>query len=498
MAKIVFSASVRSAVAVIVLVSACVAGSAMFGPIGAILPLAATAGVLLLGSPRKALLLYWGWVLFAPVAEFLLPQKLLKMLEQGLALFLLTILAGHWALKLAARRTTPAFRIMLTALLGLMGVSALANRVPSICLVHYSVTYLKHIWIFLYALQFLREKDYRTVFIVMMFSFGIQIVFNVAYVVGINPLPRMIGRDFYDAFLGTLYKCHHVGYYMMALIFLLVAYRRQVAGAGRRLCLLMGSLVALIQFYLTYTQHAFPMLIGGLGLQLFVVGRHRLRTFLRSVPFLVATVLVAAVLVSYGPRAENVKRNLSPWALKARWYEARHGLKGQAYAEVFKRVPRLLPYPFLGAGPGNYSSNTAVVHKRPLAMRVMAYKTYGIDYGLIRASASVLGHPSAGILTLWGELGPLGYLLYLGLYVYAAIRVYRHVRGEVYVSPYRRVMAEAFVPMMAVFVLISFLSDEFVFVHLNVGLWIWAACVWNPPEPPVAEKETTGDGGTTE
>jgi hypothetical protein len=152
-----------------------------------------------------------------------------------------------------------------------------------------------------------------------------------------------------------------------------------------------------------------------------------------------------------------------------------------------------LPYPLLGGGPGNYTSRTAFLTGRPLAQLPHMFDLYiSSDPGYTSARTSVLASPRTGYITLWGELGPAGMLLYWGMYVYAAVRVWRQSRRRLYVDPHRHILAQAFVPSVIAFLIVNALRDIGVVLVLNVGLWIWAAAVWNADEPPGDEAPPSG------
>ncbi|MBC8207245.1 MAG: hypothetical protein H8E68_08880 [Kiritimatiellaeota bacterium] len=104
---------------------------------------------------------------------------------------------------------------------------------------------------------------------------------------------------------------------------------------------------------------------------------------------------------------------------------------------------------------------------------------------------SITGSFYSGILTMWSELGAVGYLLYISLYVYAIRRVVLTLFRNQYVEPLQRVLAEGFVMAMLTLLLSSILIDTFFAKYYTVSLWIWAAMVWTPAEK--SQRSEDGD-----
>ena len=164
----------------------------------------------------------------------------------------------------------------------------------------------------------------------------------------------------------------------------------------------------------------------------------------------------------------------------------RRGVKGQGYVDVIVNAPKDLPYPILGAGPGNFGSAVGRTYLRPLAEKYINYvatATTSYEYITLSEGSSITGYPQAGVLALWSELGPLGCILYWGLHVYAMIWVVRNVRRKAYTSKYGQIFAESFVPVMGMWIALNFFDDFAFSAFLQGGIWIWAAMVWDPAPP---------------
>ena len=91
--------------------------------------------------------------------------------------------------------------------------------------------------------------------------------------------------------------------------------------------------------------------------------------------------------------------------------------------------PHLVPYPILGAGPGQFASEAAVGNRAPLARRyIIPYldddrrRGYFGGGGTV-VSASVIGSPMADFFLLAGEFGWLGALLYFIFWAWVVVRL---------------------------------------------------------------------------
>lgn len=93
--------------------------------------------------------------------------------------------------------------------------------------------------------------------------------------------------------------------------------------------------------------------------------------------------------------------------------------KGEAYLAVTRDFPYLVPYPIFGAAPGRFFSQQAAEAGAPLTRRYVIPYTDELARARMthtrstRTGASILGSPVADSLTLMGEFGWLGTLLYV-------------------------------------------------------------------------------------
>ena len=449
------------------------------GFLGLIVPPVVLVALLLSGNPRRLLTVFWVITIIAPTVEMFLPPMLVKIVEQVSGLYLLCILVGSYIL---AKRKIPGvdrMNVILFALLALTGISGIVNRVPAKPVFFYLLTYMKHFWVFYFAVRYFSPESGRGVFRVMLATFLVQMAANITVYAGINPVPRMLGRSFVDFSVGTVGGAGAVGYYMMTCVIVIVAYMRYEKSVGVRVgsCILL--LLSLIQFFFTFTMHAYPLLIGGLGIHYLFASPKIGNKLLKAVSGAMLLSAVLMVLFAIGP-FEGLERQvttLGSW--RRQWERVRYGPKREAYEHVFLRASEHVRYPFIGGGPGNYTSRIAFLCRRPLATLPHLFYVYETMDNKARMGGSIIAAPRTGYITTYGELGPLGLLLYWGVYVYALLHIGRQARAGGYEETHRQVLAEAFVPTMVSFLLLNVLTDRAVDPHLNLGLWIWAGCVWN-------------------
>ena len=458
-------------------------GHQTLGFTGIVLPLVIMTPLLMISKPKWVLMFYWCWVIVSPTFEFVIRNRFVNLAEQAFAAYLLAFLLGDLVLRRTRTPGTTHFTRIVQLLLGWTLLSGFVNDVPVMVQLHYASGYLKHIVLFYFSVRFLDPGDARNMFRVMFWSFAVQVIFNFAYVVGINPLPRMIGRNPYDSFVGTLYSCHDVGYFSIVAVLMFLSLRRHVNSYFKRLVCIGAAIVALVHFAFTYTIHGYFLIAIGMATQFmfFWGGRRTLYTRWLGLALLILCTSMVVLIESGSIRW--AKEIAAETGLDVRVISAFRGLKGQAYRDVFTRGDEILPYPFFGGGPGNYASNSAIVFNRPLARSTLAYAYSGADYLTRLETGSVLGAPRAGLISMWGDLGPIGSVLFWSLHVYAAVRIWRQYRMGMYGDTYRQTMAEVLVPMICIFLALSTIIDAISTPHLHNGLWIWIGFMWNHEKP---------------
>ena len=101
--------------------------------------------------------------------------------------------------------------------------------------------------------------------------------------------------------------------------------------------------------------------------------------------------------------------------------------------------------------------------------------------------ASVTGSTDSAVLTFWGDVGVVGFLLFLGLYIIPFLKCLKILR-EKNVSRQKQVIAEALIGILVMFLLINIVLDVIFIIFLTVWIWILIAFLYLPDENIEAEK----------
>lgn len=438
----------------------------------------------LLCHPKWLLLTYWIWVTVSGLVESLLPSAITRWGDESVTGMLLFVAAGHFVL---GKRTFQDLKLIVRVLFGLLalaGLSAFVNRVPGVGAAHFVLSYFRFFLLVPFTYWFLPRRDYKFVIWIIIGTLALQAGINFTWMVGANPLPN-IRRGTVDFAIGTLQSCNIVAYLSVAYIALCAAiFNHSRRKRMKFLATILGT-AGVAQLWITFTYHAYVLCVGCLGVQLFLVtSNRRLRNVIRlaALPLVLLLLIVAPDSDLIG--GSNLSQQFSPRYIRHRVQRMVYGIKGKVYRDVLITVPRNLPLPILGAGPGNFVSAMGRIYRRPLAEQYVNYVTDdSMRYRLLSDGGSITGMAHAGALAIWSELGPFGYLLYWGIHVVAMLRVWRRIQRRHYVDPYQQMLAEAFVPTMLMWLALSFLADFAHNAFLQGGVWIWAACVWTPAEP---------------
>ncbi|MBR6023084.1 MAG: hypothetical protein IK066_11790 [Kiritimatiellae bacterium] len=208
---------------------------------------------------------------------------------------------------------------------------------------------------------------------------------------------------------------HFVGYISILALFLLVGWwgseGRRATAKQKTWMLTLGLIIAYDLIFMTDTKHALflmPIAVAPLLFHPKVALKQRIRLIVLGVALGLATF---AYVMSTG-----MIKSLAP-----AWNRMVYSPKGEAYQAVTVDFAYLVPYPVLGAGPGRFFSPQAAMVGAPLARRyVTPYQDDLRRWGLTHVnrtrtrSGSLLSTPTADSLTLMGEFGWLGTLVYFG------------------------------------------------------------------------------------
>jgi hypothetical protein len=452
-------------------------------------------GAILIGHPRQVLFLFWLWAFVRPLILQMVNHSIVRGSNGGFYAAVIGICIAGYVWRRTDTGGIAGILTIFTALMGVTLASFLVNRSPIFNTAWFFVNYLGFPFVFYVAYTTLDRRHWRYLFGGIIGMMLIQFALNVGWRLGVNPLPNMwkgTGNT-YDLAQGTFGTCAYVAYFMVSVIFLLFSALRFRAKYRPWIILLLG--VAMVQLYATYTNHSYVMFIVLVPVYL-AISKQPMKIRIAYAGMVVLGVMAFSFLSardkSAGGMDFSVDAIFTAENLEYRWDRfirgPKIGLINRIAVENATKDPFLW---LLGNGPGNGLSVVGMVHGNAFAWKYLGEFVANTANYEANQMSSISGSFYSGILSIWSELGVAGYLLYLSLYVYVVWRVILRLIKNRYRDVFQRVLAEGFVMAMLMFLLIAVLQDVFWASSFTVGLWIWAAMVWDPVEP---EEEKTDNG----
>ena len=452
-------------------------------------------GAILLGHPRHLLFVVWLWASFLPLISQAWNNLAIRYTEELLAVAVIGICGASYVWRLSNRRGIGGISKIFIALIGVMAASAVINRSPIANTVNFFLGYLSFIFVFYVAYTTLDRRHWRYLVGGIIGLMLIQFVLNIGWRLGVNPLPNIFSYSYspVDMAQGTFASCARVAYFMVAVIFTLFSALRLDKKYRPWIAILL--FIAGLQLYMTYTNHAFMYFIFLLPIYL-IISKQSMQVRLACVALVILGVLgfsfLAARDVSTDFTTGSVDVQFDRQNLEDRWERFVHGPKIELINRITVENAARAPFLWLmGNGPGYGLSAVGMERGSDFAWEYLG--AFVANTASYRAGdmTSITGSFYSGILTMWSELGAVGYLLYISLYVYAIRRVVLTLFRNQYVEPLQRVLAEGFVMAMLTLLLSSILIDTFFAKYYTVSLWIWAAMVWTPAEK--SQRSEDGD-----
>lgn len=171
--------------------------------------------------------------------------------------------------------------------------------------------------------------------------------------------------------------------------------------------------------------------------------------------------------------------------------------KGDMYKAVTVDFPYLVPYPWLGAGPGRFGSFQSIDNRTPLARRY--YIPYDDEFRrtkLVRqdtnqtARGSTLRSPFSWITMVFSEFGWLGGAVYFQFLFWVAFKLWQKSIRFPRTSLVGGVALGLSASLLLIF-LVSFLSISLGIPLLYVFLWAFIGRLWDMKNP---NEESPGTG----
>ncbi|NKB23696.1 MAG: hypothetical protein GKR87_04835 [Kiritimatiellae bacterium] len=456
--------------------------------------LAAMAGIMLIGRPKIVLFVYIFWVTVQQYIGNILPSSFIVLyLDELLVVVLLGILFFH---HIQDRLHLPELKLIKLVLIGLISLvvfSAIANQVPKKLAFHFVLQYARFFLIFYYSYVFLSVKDLKAVYLSFSSLFLLQVLMNVGWLLSINPLPSWAENSRADFAIGIGLGANLIAYFSICFICVHIAVLLDTDQPRRRMFSFLMVLIGLFQLFVSYTFHAYILLFLCVGYQIFIASRS-----VQKQLFLVASVtLICALFVGltlYVSSDRFVSNAFDLRNLSNRWASMWRGPKGQSYKNNLVYLPKDCSVFYLaGAGPGNGGSTVARINRRPLADRYFNWVDLSFKRRTLSEGGSITGGPMTGILSIWSDLGPLGFMVYWGLHLYTIYYITFKSRRGHYTDFYQRVFSQAFPSVMGMYIVLNILTDYIYLAFMSGGVWFLAACVWTTNFGKTFQKKRIGE-----
>jgi len=455
----------------------------IFGPVqGSLVVCCFLFGILCLNRPRVLLAAYFGFIGVSGYMLLFLRNPVAGLLDEFFTLVIFCIWLAQHMIKRTVIKDQGRFMVLSLLLLAVVFISFLVNRSSPIGMLHFGMTYLSFIPVFLMV----REQWLPALIGVfsrwMILFMAVQVVLSVSWLAGINPMPNF--RQLWaDRGIGTFGNCAYVGYLCVACISVLLNLGERSLPLRLRIAQFIGLGVLGVMFFLTFTIHAYPALLLCCA---WWARAHYIRhksnpIFLMLVTALIGMVLTVAVMWSQTVRSKDTNiRYFEHEKAMSIMASVVRGPKGVAYRGFFIEVPRQLPFPLLGAGPGNGGSMVAFDRRAPLANRYINYVYESIIGQRMMASGSIMVSPHVGLLAIYSDIGFLGCLLYYGLHLLPILRLWRLYNSNAYEVYWQKHLAYAMIPVATAWLFLSTIFDALNFDFLTSCLWAAFALAWSP------------------
>ncbi len=479
--------SINSIVIFLVILSGFVA-SFLVNPLFAWFGLVAImAGVILIGSPDRILLSYALWASISPLVMQVVGIS--RYMDEVFVLCCLAVLVGLRILRGKLSFNCNPFLLLCLFLLATLLATGLVNDSPKGAVVNAAVTYFAFPFIFFLSCEVRSEKSVRWFIRGAILFLLVQVALDLGWILGINPLPNRHAqsRNMLDICHGSLGRADWLAYAMICLFFLFISAARHLpkGGAFRRQVIFLLPVV-LLQYRFAFTAHALLyFLLCGL-FYLFLTSRS-VWAFMK---LLAIGVMVVAVLVfsvelarqqTFGERVEDTADLYSKRNLVRRYTIFKTAPKMQLIRKVainwFHTAPQRW---WLGMGMGNGTSVIGMSRVSPGAYDLLAefYLTRsGVESMVGR---SIMESTYSGLVSLWSEYGLIGLMAYCALYIFVFMRVYGLVRRGAYPNVHQRILAEAFLPVLLLYLGSNFLNELLFSDFWQVTIWTWAGFVFDP------------------
>jgi len=477
-------------VAFVVIIS--IGVSLLLSPIegAAVIPILAF-GFILMGRPRILLFLYIGFLSVQPILQNF-GSTVIKRTDDLLAALMWGLFFSLLALrKINMDRIKKWWKFALMMII-YAGVSFIFNRGTARGAWQCFAIYLTFIPFFALIANYLKPSDFKPLLIATILFFFLNVILNIGWLLHINPIPNHAwinlamkggGSGYVDASVGTFRSCAYVAYFCIFLIFLLFSLYRNINLVGKKWKkrIFFTLLILFIQLFATFTNHAyFFFALAFIPFALFSGTGKKWHFILLGV----IAIIGFNILISTN---EAFSEAFSKENLEYRYEKLNKSAKVNLFHDLLIKNAKDDSIEWtIGVGPGNGMGPVGKDNLTPFALKMLLNYYQSNDIEELQQMNSITGNTRSVILTLWGDFGLIGFLIFVTIYGVAIKKCFSVIRSPTS-SLQKRVIAEALIGILAMLALIGIVEDVLYSVFLGIWIWLLIAFLYIPDE--TEEKE---------
>jgi len=456
---------------------------------GAAIPIC-VAGVFCLNRPMVFMMLAFSWYALAffssstyfPYLHYRF-YNIFRYIDEVMLIPLFFLLAMQFVFKRAIPPKTISMLWIATLLLTMLSGYVNGSGIKQIA--SFIQAYLRHIVLLLVASSFFERSDRNYKFIGQIFIglLIIQFILNVGWLLHCNPIPNIYTgkNNICDQAVGSLGSSSYVTYLTIVGLALAISFLLNRNKRNHIKWVLFG-VMCVVQLFMGYTKHAIPIaMIVLLFVTIFTVSGHKVsKLFSLAMILGIMLLLVTFINVDYSKQQTT-------------WYNRQNlktvfDVKQQAHINVYETLKNNRSQ-LLGAGPGQFSSVVALWNNAPLFLR---YFYHELEKGRYNPQGSIMLYSRTGFLSLYGDIGVVGLMLFLAIYAVTFWHIFRQfLAGKYDRCKWARHLAVCWCGWALLYALLNCITD-----YLNFGItpfitWTIAGVLWLPPD--AEQKENLDD-----
>ena len=444
-------------------------------------------GAMLIGKPRLFIYIFISISSVYPLIQTITAFAPFQYLNEIMALMLYIIFFGHLLLRRTNLSGVENFsRLCFLFFAYCLLVWAINMGIPK-GLAQFFFVYLPFIPLFFLVREYFTERDFGVLFKWTIIFFWVNFLLNMGWWFRINPLPNWQADrgNMVDHALGTMNGQTMVAYFCGMLIFLLLAalIKPELFSVRQRRVQKFTLIAVLIQFFMTFTNHAYVFFAVALVAFVWISKLWKKWYVMMG---LITSIILFGFVVS---QSEMFSIYLNQDALRERYVGLKYSPKVLLYQRLLVDNLRANPNEWLfGVGPGNGMGNIGKDNYTEFAVRMLLEFYTAADESKMQIT-SITGSTNSAVFSIWGDVGLIGFILFIWIYALAIIYCFRKMkRGG------REALVGQF--LIASFIFWGIISLVFDAMTTVIPLWLWAWMGWvlrkesgNTPSEQIALEE---------